>query len=574
MSSRTWIFLLLFVSLLLPQPVRADLRATLLSPSAGTDGTWEIIQLSFRWPYNTPGGGEAGEDLAITLQDARGGPVFARTLVPSIRNTASMAGDLIDVLIPFPLLAPSDLPRGQWPIRASVEAGGKRLEEAELVLSRMEGASDRDFRIVIPARTGAGTAGGGDPQPMWSRLTDRPLVALAMGREDILTGSPLLFAGCDALLVTPSLRGELTEARALALFNVGVRLVLAGDLPNTGGLAGLVWDRVSPPPGSTALSEDGTVSTWVCPPEPFRRPAVVEPALARLPAVRVDAPASVRWILLLLAPAAVLLVVLARGIFRRPLVTLAAAALALAGLTIGAVMGLQAGARAGPAAPATESAWEVTMAPQSGTSGAYTCAETLGLDRPLFARDLHLFDTESALLLPVAASARDYFRLRDARITLESPSARGLERLTRLDLRVPARQEIAWLTRRLRLGFDGATGTGGERGEGRTSALIPSLPRTDDERRRFTEMTGVRLDSGVWIEGGYVVPAPGNSDSPPRELFTTWARRQGAPIEKRAAQGAVAWYELRFDAAHTYFCRMTDPALRLIDFGPPAAGPP
>jgi hypothetical protein len=209
--------------------------------------------------------------------------------------------------------------------------------------------------------------------------------------------------------------------------------------------------------------------------------------------------------------------------------------------------------------------WEVTVAPREQAAAAYTQAETLARVRPLFGRELHVVEPEGTLLYPVAASARDYFAMTGTRLTLESPSARGMERLNRLDVSVPARREVAWLSRRLRLGVEGSE-----------AMVVPPLPRTGEERERFVRMTGINLEQGAWVEGGYVAPGAGHG----RELFTTWARRH-----EDIAAGAAAWYELRFEAERTYFCRDGGKRagegekeravpLRVIDFGAGASGVP
>lgn len=593
MYIRPWIFLFLLLAGLV-RPAPGQITATLAAPSAARAGAWELLVVRFPWPSGGGGGaGREGGTLMVTVQDARGGPVIAR-------SPLTAPGE--EVLMPLPLLAPSELPSGRWPVRVTVERGGERgetIEQAEVVVSRVEGAGgnsgmggervgageDWTFRVLVPqGQRESGVQGGEGDQPVWSRLTGKPVVLVPVPLEELLGGSPLLFAAYDAVLITPVLRRELGEARAVMLMNAGVRLVASGESPGSGGsgLSRLVWDRVWPAGTETSHGAVGsgnghtppTTATWVSPADAARRPVVVEPGLAQLSPRPLRAPPALRGVVLLAGPAAVVLVLLSRGVFRRRGAVLVAVVLSLSLLGGGLILAARRLAWGEPEADQNIVGWEVVQAPPaaSGRAGAaWVLREVMTTVRPLFSRKMEVL--EEGLCFPVAPSPHAYFALRDTRISLEDVHRMGGGGRTRLTLRIPQRQHVTWLSRSLALGLAATPA------QARTSGLLPPLPRTTEERERFRELTGIDLRHGVWIEGGYVVASEAFPGADVRgELFTSWAARQPE------AAAAAAWYELRFAASHLYFCQRGsvspsseaspstaagggEARLRLIDFG-------
>jgi hypothetical protein len=256
------------------------------------------------------------------------------------------------------------------------------------------------------------------------------------------------------------------------------------------------------------------------------------------------------------------MVVLSRGIFRRRASVLVAVVTSLSLLGGGLILAVQRLAWGNPGGEPSTVTWEVAPAPPawSGQAGAaWTLGESLTTARPLFARELEV--VAEGVIFPVAASAHDYFALRSARLNLDEPEGGR----TRLIVRIAQRDQATWMRRSLVRGL-GAPLAGAAV---RLPGILPPLPRTAEEQKRFRELTGLDLHEGVWIEGGYVDRSgprrpPTQDPSERRELFTSWS------VEQPMAAAAATWYELRFDATHTYFC---SPPLPSISGGPDGPRP-
>ena len=127
--------------------------------------------------------------------------------------------------------------------------GRKEVEQALVRVGIGDVESAAVFRVIVaePDRQNA------------ARMTDVAAgfeeMAKAFGQQvsvvqlpegEILDDLPLVFASCDAILLSPAVQVEISEARAAALINGGARLVAVSHTAPAGKLSRLVWDRVQP----------------------------------------------------------------------------------------------------------------------------------------------------------------------------------------------------------------------------------------------------------------------------------------------------------------------------------------
>ncbi len=284
---------------------------------------------------------------------------------------------------------------------------------------------------------------------------------------------------------------------------------------------------------------------WISPSQPLRRPLVIEPGLQSilLTAPPIGPPRAVRVAVLLAGPAALLVLLLARGLFRRRAAVLAGVTVGLVALLAGAISYLRAQDEPLP----QQVSWEVVSASADSATGQIASVETLSTLTPLFSRAFFATCPPGAILTPVALSARDYFALREVRLAIGLRSASGETQPDALDAPISARRTIAYAIRSATI-----------------AGLVPALPHTAAQQRQFQEATHIDWAKGWWLEGGYVFPAGLSEEQRQGKgiLFTSWA-------ERSVIAGANAWYELRFDGQHRYFIAPDSGSagLHLIDFG-------
>jgi hypothetical protein len=385
-----------------------------------------------------------------------------------------------------------------------------------------------------------------------------PVRVAAVREEELLEGPPLLMAACDAVLLPAKAAGRMSQERAAAVLNVGARLMVSGGTAPGGTLARLVWDPLT----DDHAAERG----WISPPEALPSPAVIEPGLAGprvMAGMETGLPVTIRGALLGVGPAALLLLVLARGIFRRRPLVFAAATVAMAGLTVGTIAWLK-----NENVPERREVEWSSMIGSSHAVGGLTITEKVTVVEPVFAYSASTGSEAGvgggddagggAVVLPVAGSARRYFEMRDVELVLGSGMGPG-EEGDRLEARVRGRQRFVWLERRTQI-----------------SGLMPPLPGNEEERRHFREITGIDLSEGSWLEGGYVheagrgeaagMPAGGEGT-----VFAQWAQ-----LHPELRESALAWYEARFEAGRRYYLRPAEDPRKfaVIDFGEVPASQP
>ena len=358
-----------------------------------------------------------------------------------------------------------------------------------------------------------------------------------MREEEILSGPVLLFASCDAILLSRQLKEKLTQERAVALMNSGVQLVSAERIVEKTSLARLPWKPIA------ADSFDG----WIAPASPLPRPQFLDPHLSDAHVLQVRARATPRTnMMIILVPLASLVVLmLARGLFRRLAVIFLGAAVALTGLSFVAIATIRA---AGP--PATLAvAWSTRLPEDASNSpGLLTVARSYTACSPLFSHTVRASADPSAMLFPEAATPRQYFSLDDARLSLDVISPNGLDRESTLEIPLPPRGFILYSSS--------------------SASLVPAvLPFAMDPAH------------GVWIEGGQVLAGPPTAPSAVENqvILTQWAAEHPG-----LKDSLLAWYNLGMNASHRYFLQLPGPAdpigragLVFIDLGvpPPASRP-
>ncbi len=170
-------------------------------------------------------GGEGGGELTIGARDARGGPLVERPLLLE-------GGDSLEAYVPLPLAAPSSLSEGQWTVELTVRDRGREIEQALVRVGIGDVESAAVFRVVIPEPDRQNAAEAADvaaSSEEMAKAFGQPVSVMHLSLRAILDDSPLLFASSDAILLTPALQAEISEARAAALINAGARLIVISE---------------------------------------------------------------------------------------------------------------------------------------------------------------------------------------------------------------------------------------------------------------------------------------------------------------------------------------------------------
>jgi hypothetical protein len=489
-----WIFL----SLMMCAAARAEsspaVGAALAVRDAPRGEHWETLAVHVVVP---PGGAR------VSVRDARGGVTVSRDVE---------AGAGGEVLIALPYVAGSELAEGVWPIE--VRVGGSGPFERVEVIRAMPAESGR-YRVAVVR-----DAAGGEPA--LRGLSALPVVTASVSAAEVTAGPPLVFAGFDAVAMPDTVAARVEESRLLALIAAGARVVVIGERPKT--LGQFAWQSVG-----------AGGKMWVVPALAFPALSVIEPALASSRVLQVEASANgaVRGTVALVPLGAIVLVLVARGLFRRPWSALLACAVVLMALTGAWIRLVQKNS------PEKQLAvgWSLragTPAEREGGARVLTERETVHSEAALFAHSLNVAAEEGTLLLPVAPDARTYFAWQDAQLILNVDGA-ATPRMA-MEARIPARHAWAYL-------------------------------------ERSASLTFAEQSAGWAIEDGYVnsLESPGE-----KQLLTAFA---SAPGEDRRAMrnSLLAWYDLRFDAAHRYVLHRSDNSAADIvvdDLGVSASGTP
>jgi hypothetical protein len=413
--------------------------------------------------------------------------------------------------LPLPLEAPAQLTGpvgGKWYVKVTLRAKGRILEETRSEFALPIGAHALPHIIsAVPLSTGEATCTQLPPQ-------------------EIIGGPALLFAAFDIIYLTPELQSQISESRALEMLSVGARLVVANagtaGPPASASLSRLLWQRIKLP---------GIGAAWVTAAPPLPRPAVVESGLAALPQVVAHPlPAQIIWGVVGVVPGGMVLLVIAVGLFlrRRRAALLAALGLVVV-LSGGVILYLRGQSLQG----STVAEW--------GENGLEERVERV---ESLFGATLNRWGNADETVLPVAETASGYWKLGTIEVYLGGEM--------RLIGSMPARSGVYLETRTARLG-----------------GVLPAYPRTAEDRARLWQALHLDPKEAHWLIEGYVKPTDQPED--PGELLSTWAAANPGPsgsgVREAGGMPTMAWYNLRFQAAHRYVVFFRDGIPNFLDFG-------
>jgi hypothetical protein len=453
----------------------------------------------------------ASGEVEIAVQDARGGPEFVRRVPGNGGKT----------WLPMPLESPAQLGGpggGKWALGVSLRANGRTVEQAHVDIP-LNAVENPPPRVVSSVSKSPGNVPG---------------VQLPMA--EILTAPALLFAACDIVCFTPDMQSEMSETRALEILSVGARLAVADATaagpPPSGNFSRLLWRRTELP---------GIGPCWVTAGPPLARPALVESGLA---AIREDAfakpSANVSRALILVTPAAMALLLIAAGLFRSRRAVLLGSFLFMTVLSAVIILYL----RGNSVRQSALAEWR-----QAGGGGEVQMEERLTAVEATFSAGFERAAEDMETLLPVAGTREEYWSLRSWQVHLD-----GRMRLTG---RLAPRRAICLETRKLRLG-----------------GILPAFPQTAADRARLWRTLNLDGREVGWLIGGYVKSgeAPDESGVVLSAWLTANPGFEGSAKRNGAGSPTMAWYHLRFQAAHRYLLFRRDGFLTVLDFGPPERG--
>jgi len=407
-------------------------------------GQWELLTVTF-----DPTVQAAISPATISVQDARGGLTISR---PTTSATITSTGKA-QLLIPLPYLAETDLPSAKWPVHVLLQSANQRWTSGFINVARpvprspmstlvpaqqwpkqewnLAPPSASTLRIMVPANSDLRIP----PYLAW-----RPITSTAIPDQEILSGPILLFASTDMLLLSPDLASKISQDRAAALMSTGLKLIIADNaarpVPAGSPLSRFPWVRLVPNPDSAA---------WITPPptqSPLPRLQVLEPHLLDTTLILQPAASKRITIILYSLPfVAILILLLARGLFRRPAILLPVLALTFAALSLFAFFFIP------TASPPTtaHAVWSTTSLP-ADQSSSLVLSESFTATASLFNYTLNTTAEQTAALFPVFATPREFF-LQDARLTLDVPAPNTLDRLSRLEASLPPRSCLICTTR-------------------------------------------------------------------------------------------------------------------------------
>ena len=433
--------------------------AELATGDAPRGERWETLVVHVAIP---PGGAR------LSVRDARGGLMVSR----------NVDGGEGDVLMPLPFVAESELPDGVWPVEIGVG------DDFEKVSVTRPGRTRNDrFRVALVGDASVEAAQG---------LSGLPLATVKISATDLVSGPPLAFAGFDAVVIPEAVAVRVEEQRILTLAATGVKIIVAGERP--ANFERLAWQAV------------GTGKAWIFPASSLPALPVIEPALASSRVLQVEATANgtVRAVVALVPVAALILIVLMRGMIRGRWSVLLGCVAGFAVLTGGTLFLLRENA------PGEErrAGWSIrTPMPMDSGKRVLTERETLRCDAVLFDHSLHASVEEGSLLLPIAPDAGTYFGWREAILTLNADGGAMV-----VDAPIRARRAAAYL-------------------------------------ERSASLTYPEEGTGWPVDGGYVETPQG------RQLLTAFAARGEERGGQTIRNSLLAWYDLRFDVSRRYVLR-------------------
>lgn len=490
------VFLLGF--LLLPGAVGFGDTLELAHKGGVRGDAWELLELRVTSAVG-PGG-------TVTVQDARGG----------LKVTASipenMSGEAQRVLIPYPAITPAELDGGAWPIVMSVTGEEGGVHRARIAVPLAPGVGEGlGYRVAAPMNVdtlpaeAAGWAGAG-----------RPVEVLRFTDEELLGAAPLVFCSCDAVFIPRRLTERFTQERAAALAAAGVTLLAEGEQAGLGSMRTMSWVRVSGGAG------EGGARVWAFPAAAVARPSPIEPGLNHLPELLAPAeadPLTCR-VIGLMPVAALVILLLLRGIFGHAIGLLCAAGPVFVLLAAGTIALVRAHA------PEVQRAarWTAGGAGLRVEEGVYARTRIFP-SRPTIVAD------DGALLTPVWPSADAFFRQPETTLFLHAAADATAGATTELTATLGARGGMAWLMRSGAVDGRFAVRSAGD------AARLASAPGE-------AEWWIVNGHLARTAAGGAIPQAAGVSDEP---AMAEWAAGHA-----ELAGSVRAWYELRFGVGERY----------------------
>ncbi|HVT80438.1 MAG TPA: hypothetical protein VHM90_07260, partial [Phycisphaerae bacterium] len=227
---------------------------------------------------------------------------------------------------------------------------------------------------------------------------------------------------------------------------------------------------------------------------------------------------------------AVFWAVAARMLFRRAATVLAATAAGMVAIGGGAILCLRATAvTAQPMA-----VWDAERAgPPFNAAGIDTRVELAGF-ASRFGGSVEL---EAPVVLPIAATAREYWGLAHVTIHWEGHSSK-------MRVELGPRQSVLVQKRSFRAG-----------------ELITRFPETAEDRRRLLETYHLKGDSSWWVMRGYVFAGDAGYFDSGGVVFSAWAR--GHP---EAMGSLAAWYAMSFRADSEYLIWVDSGVPHVVEF--------
>ncbi len=475
---------------------RSAQTLTLIHDDSMRDNTYETLQLTLQTP---PTSGP----LAVSLQDARGGPAITRTIP---------AGNTRRMLFPLPLVNLPDLSPAQWPIRINVQVQGTPDHSSIIPIARQV-ASATNGALRLAVRQDA------DPDPkLVAALSPLPVVLVRYTLDEILHESPLAFACCDALWLDDATAAQLSAGRALELIAAGPKLIYHGPSAPGNLLASLFWEPSS-----------ADAQLWQLPAAALPHLHPVEPLLLKLPRLTPQVPSGLRQAAFAAIPICIALVLLLRVFTARPIILLTITAglfIVVTTITIAAMSHSNA-----QQLQQQIMTWSTRPAP-----GSLAITQTLQQHTTLFPQTAQ-FKNNPLPLLPLAASAPEWFHLANSTIQLDNFST---------TLEIPARRQRYIYTRSIA-----------------ATAHMDPPPGPAALGTWGPQAVGSMWTRGFLITAGQVTPTSTSSPPHPDTPFQTFT--QWLPLQPTEVQPTLrAWYELTFQPDHIYHLTLPESASQKV----------
>ena len=368
---------------------QTTLRPSLATGSLPAPNGWAIVRIPL-----PPAA--ADHYLQISIRDGRGGPRWVRTVTPPATSA----------LIALPYVQPSTLPPAQWPVTIGVRRIGKPWILQAAAISLPQPSSASTFIIAIPHRLQQHlptiAAWLQELQPAHAMA-----MALLLSRQHLYSASPLVLAGCKAVVITRRIAHDMSPKRLAALLCADVHFYYWGRNPPAWPM-GPSWRLIHSEDSASGhlIWELGKGLTCIPP------PTLINAKLADWHIGAPHAPGRWFWPVILYIPTMLLLLWAATLLTTKPIKRVAAFAVLTALTTLAAGGWLAATAR--PAS--TRMAWTTTCA-----SARLRLIQQYDLLNPIRPASIRRTTAQGLPPLPLVITAQDYFNLH-ATITLSRSS--------------------------------------------------------------------------------------------------------------------------------------------------------